>query len=327
MKKHAFMIIPVGVLALLAAALAPPGRAAAQPQPTLVLSPSSGPCDAAIEVSGSGFPVPSGPFPYAVLYLLQPGSTDVNADTLDTVRIDQGGTFSRWVTPWENGCDAAALDSKGAEPSGHVAIAAALSQGALQAGERIPNILAVAQYAYTTTAPRVPTETLSISPASGPCDGIVDITGSGFDPGTNVQLNLGRPGSDDTLGTLASAVAGADGGFVVGFALGELGCNAAQLNIAFGDPTRPLLGIGVYPTVYPAPVLGGIPAALATVSYAYTTAEASRGGGVSALPNTGSGPGDPRVGSAWLWLTGVSAGAGLILVIAGVYHRRPGVRR
>jgi hypothetical protein len=317
-----------GMVAALAAAAGgaaglAPRHAAAQPQPTLALSPSSGPCDAAIEVSGTGFPVPSGPLSAVVLYLLQPGSADVNAGSLDSVAIDRDGTFSRWVTPWKRGCEAAALDSNSPKPSGHFVIAATLLPShPLQAGERIPNILAVAQYAYTTTAIHVPTEALSISPARGPCDGTVAITGSGFEPGTEVQLKLGRPGSDGTLGTLASAVAGADGGFVVGFALGELGCEAAQLNIAFGGAARPLVGIGAYPTVYPTPVLGGIPATLATVSYAYTTAEAGGGHAVSALPNTGSGPSGQSAPVPWVPVAGGVAALAVVVMAASLYARR-----
>ena len=82
MKKHALMVILLGAIAFLMAALAPPRGAAGQPQPTMVISPSSGPCDAAIQVSGSGFPVPSAPFHDEVwLYLVQPGTADVNADS------------------------------------------------------------------------------------------------------------------------------------------------------------------------------------------------------------------------------------------------------
>jgi hypothetical protein len=140
----------------------------------------------------------------------------------------------------------------------------------------------------------------------------------------DVQLKLARPGSDDTLGTLASAVAGADGEFVVGFALGELGCRAAQMNMIVGDPTRPQLGIAAYAAAYPTPAPGGIPPALAGDLYTYTTTEVSGSVSARALPATGSGPGDPSVPLAWLSVTAVLAGVGLILVVASLYGRRVG---
>ena len=56
--------IAVALVALAAGgvlALASPGRAAAQQEPTLVLTPPSGPCDALVEVKGSGFEPQKGP--------------------------------------------------------------------------------------------------------------------------------------------------------------------------------------------------------------------------------------------------------------------------
>jgi hypothetical protein len=335
MKKHALMVILLGAIALLVAVLASPGRAAAQPQPTMVIVPSSGPCDATVEVRGSGFPPASGVPPFRALpetlrlYLVQPGTADVNMEILNPAFVDQDGTFSAWAPLWKRGCEAAALDSQAEQPSGSLFIVASstFEESGVGPGERIPNIIAVAQYAYTTTTPHVPTETLQISPASGPCDGTVEVAGSGFDPGTEVRLKLARPGSDDTLGTLASATADGAGEFVVQFALGDLGCRAAQMNMIVGDPTQPQLGIAAYAAAYPTPGPGGIPPALAGVLYRYTTTEVSGSVSPRALPATGSGPGDPSVPLAWLWVTAVLAGVGLILVVASLYRGRLRVRR
>jgi hypothetical protein len=336
-------LMTLGVLAAaacgvaLVAALAPSGRAAAQPQPTLVLSPSSGPCDAAVEVAGSGFPPPLasplGPTRNTLgLYLVRPGTADISMDILNAASNQPDGTFAQWVPLHSRGCEAATLDSQAPEPTGQLLIAVTFSNPPVQPGERIPNIIAEAHYRYTTTALHVPTEALSISPASGPCNGTVDITGSGFEPGMEVQLKLARPGSDGTLGTLASAVAGADGEFVVGFALGELGCRAAQMDMVTGDRARPSLAVWAYrassPSTpvplagYPTPMPVRIDTFLAGVTYAYTTTEVGGGTPPQALPATGSGSGQPSAPAPWVPLIGGVAALGLILVAASLYARR-----
>jgi hypothetical protein len=319
MKKDAVIAVLAGVFGLLMTALAPPGGAAAQPQPTLTLWPSGGPCDAAIQVTGSGFPVPASPLESLGLYLLRPGTVDLNMGILNAASVQADGSFSQGAPLWEHGCEAATLDSQAALPTGNLVIAVRSGQGPVAPGERIPSIIAVAQYAYTTITPRVPTEALTMSPSSGPCDGAVQVTGSGFEPGLEVLLKLGRPGSDDTLGTLGSAVVDPNGHFAVAFALGELGCQAAQLNMTVGNPQRPQIGIGAFRATYPIPPQG-IPPVLASVSYVYTTANVSPA--PRALPSTGSGPGERSASSRWPLLAASFAAAGLVLLAGWLYRGR-----
>jgi hypothetical protein len=299
LRRGRYVLLCMAVALL--AALAAPDRAAAQPQPTLVLSPASGPCDATVEVTGEGFPLPRGPLESSALYLVQPGTADVSMEILNPAFVDQDGTFRQWAPLWKRGCEAATLDNQAEQPNGRLLIAATSSfEGpGVSPGERIPNIIAVARYTYTTTTPHVPTEALTISPSSGPCDGAVQVMGSGFEPGLDVLLKLGKPGSDDTLGTLASVTADANGGFVVAFSLGELGCRAAELNATVGDPAHPQIGIGAFHATYPIPPQG-IPPVLASVSYTYTTTPAPPGGAAAQQQPTltlipGSGPCDATV--------------------------------
>jgi len=298
------------------------------PQPTMVLSPSSGPCDALLEVAGGGFPASTG----LVLYLVQPGSGDVNASALNGAEAGPDGTFSQWVGLQHGGCDAAALDSQAERPAGHLLIAAVSGRGAaVGPGARIDGIIAVAQYTYTTTAPHVSTETLNILPAGGPCDGTVEVTGRGFEPGTEVVLKLAGPG-DVTLGTLTSALPDADGRFVAHLALGEEGCRAAQGDVIAGNPARPQLTIwaerAVAPSTpvplpgYPTPMPVRIDTFLAGVTYAYTTTEVGGRTPPQALPATGSGPEQGSTRLTWLLWVGGLAGAGLVLVAGLLYGSR-----
>lgn len=322
MKRHALIVILLGACALLVVGLAPPGGRAAQPQPTMVISPSSGPCDAAIQVGGSAFPVPTGPYPYVALYLLQPGSPDVDAGSLGSAHIDRDGSFSGWAGLRHGGCEAAALDSQAEQPSGHLVIAATLSQAALQPGERVPDITAVAQYAYTTTTPHVPTETLGISPASGPCDATVEVTGSGFEPGMAVVLKLASASGEFGLGPLASTTAGDDGGLNASFSFGELGCSTAELITEYGAGGE--LVVGAFPAVYPTPTPPGPPDPLAAVRYTFTTTTPTAAPLPRTLPATGSGPSGPTARVPWAPLIGGMAA--LCIILVAVFLRRRRVR-
>jgi len=321
MKKHAFMAIPVGIFALLAVAFAPSGGAAGQPQPTLTISPSSGPCDAAVEVRGEGFPVGGADISNPLVYLLRPGTTDVNMGFLTYGSVDRDGSFSQWFGLREHGCEAAALDRQAEQPAGYVAIAAAPAATAVQPGERIPNIVATAQYRYTTTAPHVATESLSISPASGPCDATAQVRGSGFEPGMAVVLELASASGEFGLGPLASAVAGDSGEFEVDFSFGELGCGTAKL-ITPQYGTRGALVVGAFPAVYATPTPPGPPDPLATVRYTFTTTTLAAGPLPRTLPATGAGPGESSPRVAWASLAGGVGALGAMLVAASLYRRR-----
>jgi hypothetical protein len=248
------------------------------------------------------------------LYLLQPGTTDVNMEILNAASVQGDGSFSQSVPLSERGCEAAALDSQAEQPTGNFFIAARSGEAPVRPGERIPDIVALAAYAYTTTTPHVPTETLAISPASGPCDAMVDVRGEGFERGTEIPLDLARPNSDDVMGRLAVATADSDGKFSARVSLGDLGCDAAALDDRFGSPGSPR-EIEIYAGSQPDVLF-----VAARARYTYTTTAVSLE--PHALPSTGSGPSQPSLPLAWLALAGVLAGLGLILVIASLYRRR-----
>ncbi len=311
----------LAVLASAALALGIPGRIQAQPEPTIELLPPSGPCDAPVQVTGRGFPVPSGPFQDQVwLYLVQPGTADVHAGSLSRASVDPDGSFSQWVGLRQGGCEAAALDSETEQPSGHLVIAATLSEASLRPGDRIPDIIATAQYTYTTTVPHVPTETLQILPATGPCDGTVEVTGSGFEPGLEVVLQLASVSGEFGLGPLASAVTGADGRLAARFSFGELGCGTAGL-IAQYSSGRELV-VGAFPAVHPTPTPPGPPHPLAAVRYSFATTTPAAGHPPRKLPATGGGPGPSSGLSGWVAFAGNLGGLGVVLVIASLYLGR-----
>ena len=93
----------------------------------------------------------------------------------------------------------------------------------MQPGERIPNIIAVADYRYTTTTPPPP-PVMAVLPSSGPCDGTVEVTGTGFQPYQDVSLGWAYPSSEGPVDTLTSLKADAQGTFVVQVDLGDRVC-------------------------------------------------------------------------------------------------------
>jgi len=308
-------ILPLLALAMLRLA----GTAHAQPEPTLIIPPS-GPCDATLPVRGSGFEPTRGPTTILRLYLLQPGSADISSGILNPAFVDQDGAFSAWAPLYEHGCEAAALDSKAEQPIGHLVIAAAGSSSGepvVAPGERIPDIIAVAQYAYTTTTPRVPTETMTISPSSGPCDATVEVRGQGFPPSTAIRLDMGAPQSDRMMGKLASLTTDPSGRFVTKVELGSLGCTAAAIDDndsgqlwLFADLEEPV----IEPQ--------GVPSSLARAPYRYTTTHVALQPLPDALAGTGSGP-EPRPSPLTpLPLAGLLAALGIVLLVAPLCHRR-----
>jgi len=316
MMKHSLMVILLGAIALLVAALAPSGGAAAQPQPTLVVSPSSGPCDAPVQVRGAGLEhlhVPE-PGPGPALYLLQPGTADVNVEILNGVAIYDDGTFTGSAPLWKHGCEAAILDSQAEHPSGYLFFALSGGGPTVQPGERIPNILAVAQYAYTTTT-RQRQPTMTITPSSGPCDGTVQITGRDFPASTAIHLDVGGGGGESTLGKLVSLTTDATGGFAVSVSLGTLGCEGGQWveGLGAGPKQFVILANREEPVIVPGQ------AGMAGAFYTYTTTVPRV---PQALPSTGSGPEERSTPRVWLpWLAGL-AGMGLLLVTGWLYRSR-----
>jgi hypothetical protein len=289
---------------------------AVQPQPTLTLSPSSGPCDDPVEVTGSGFPVPSGPFPYVAFYLVEPGSADVNAGSVGSAHIERDGSFSQWVGLRHGGCDAAALDSRSEQPTGYLIIGATLSLTAVQVGVRIPDIMATAQYSYGTTTP--PRRVMTVSPASGPCDGTVQVTGTGFYPGEDATLGWAYPGSESSLGRLASVVADAGGRFASEVTLGETGCAAAQAFPGARDASPPRLRIDALPVGQ----LLQVGTHLAYAYYTFTTVEVGGMPIARSLPGAGTGPGEVSTHVPWTALAVVLGVLGLPSVTASLLRGR-----
>lgn len=320
MKKHALPVVLLAAITLMVAALAPPGGAAAQPQPTLTLSPASGPCDATVEVKGSGLEdiqVPE-PGPGPALYLLQPGTVDVNVEFLNGVDIYDDGTFRGSVPLWKRGCEAATLNSQAEHPSGYLSFALSGGGPTVQPGERIPNIIAVAQYAYTTTT-RQPQPSMAITPSSGPCDAPVEIEGRDFPASTAIHLDVAGGGGEATLGRLASLTTEPSGGFALSVRLGTLGCEGARSIEALGAGPQELwiFASREEPVIAPGQT-GGLPL-LTRAAYMYTTTAPSA---PQALPSTGSGPEKRSTPAMWLLLAGALAGAGLILVAGSLYRSR-----
>jgi hypothetical protein len=260
-------------LAVAAGGTLAPRHAVAQPQPTLVLSPSSGPCDATVEVKGSGFPVSSGPAETLRLYLIQPGTADISMDILNPAFVQPDGTFRQWASLHTSGCEAAAMDSRAGQPTGHLLMAASssLEHSGVPRGERVPNIIASVRYQYTTTTPYVPTETLQVSPASGPCDASVGVMGQGFAPNTGIRLDMGVPKGDGTMGNLASVTTDANGGFAATVDLGSLGCQAAALDGHYSGQLWIVANLQERP-VEPGQ---GMPPILTRAPYGYTTTAVS----------------------------------------------------
>jgi hypothetical protein len=318
--RYVFLCLAVALVTVGAGGpLAPPSLAAAQPQPTLVLSPDSGPCDAPVEVTGSGLgqlQVPE-PGPGPALYLLQPGTTNVNVEILNGVAIYHDGTFSGSAPLWKHGCEAAAMDSQAEHPSGYLSFALSGGGPTVQPGARIPNILAVARYAYTTTTPQ-PQPAMTIAPSSGPCDATVQITGRDFPASTAIHLDVAGGGGESTLGKLVSLTTDHSGGFTESARLGALGCEAAQAvdRLGAGPTEFWIFASRDVPTIVPGQT-GGLPL-LTRAAYTYTTTASSP----QTLPFTGRGPDGGAAPALWLVLAAGLAGIGLVLVGGLLYRSR-----
>jgi hypothetical protein len=232
--------------------------------------------------------------------------------------VNEDGSFSRWFSLYQHGCEAAALDSQAQQPAGYLTIAAVRGTlTAVQPGDQIPNIIAVAHYIYTTTTPPPP-PVMVISPSSGPCDATIDVTGTGFQPGQQLKLRWAYPRSESSLGDLASVTADSEGAFLAEFALGETGCHAAQAYSSTGDPLPPRLRIDAVPVGPPLGVGGGLAEAL----YTLTTTAVGAGGAPRVLPATGAGPAGGSGPASWVPLIGGVAAIGVILVAGSLFCRR-----
>jgi hypothetical protein len=253
------------------------------------------------------------------LYLLQPGTTDVNVEILNGVDIYDDGTFRGSVPLWKRGCEAAALDSQAEHPSGHLSFALSGGGPTVQPGERIPNIIAVAQYAYATTTPQ-PQPTMTITPSSGPCDATVQITGRDFPASTAIHLDVAGGGGEATLGRLASLTTDPEGDFALSVSLGTLGCEGAQWIETLGAGPKEFMIFAGREEPLILPGQQGLPGFLTSAAYTYTTAGPSPA--PRTLPSTGSGPREGSTPRVRLLLAAALAGVGLLVLIGLLYRSR-----
>jgi hypothetical protein len=116
---------------------------AAHAQPSLTVSPPSGPCDATVEVRGSSFE----PGAMIELNLARPHSEGAMGK-LGSAIADAAGDFSLAVSLGALGCEAAALDTRADDPGEPKDLQMYASYQ-----PRRPRLAAWAVYAYTTTNP------------------------------------------------------------------------------------------------------------------------------------------------------------------------------
>ena len=183
------IVLPVALLALAAGAvLVPPspGSATAQPEPTLTISPSSGPCDATVEVTGHDFP----PNTAIRLDMGHPGG-DGKLGKLASLTSDSTGRFALGVELGALGCEAARLIKELGTGSEELWIFADLEERIVEPGRGIPPILTRTPYTATTT--RVGAQPLA--------DALPD-TGSGPAPSSMPLARLGLTGLLAGVGAL-----------------------------------------------------------------------------------------------------------------------------
>jgi hypothetical protein len=180
-------------------------------------------------------------------------------------------------------------------------------------------LLALTLSCSARSAHAQPEPTMVISPPSGPCDGTVEVTGSGFEPGTTVGLNLARPHSEGAMAKLGSVTADPAGDFSLAVSLGAVGCEAAALDTRADGPGEPK-DLQIYASYEPTR-----PRIAAWAVYTYSTTSPSSP--PSTFPGAGSGgdawtPGTLRPGA----VLGLTLG-GLLLALgaaSALYYRRSG---
>ncbi len=119
---------------------------------------------------------------------------------------------------------------------------------------------------------------MTISPDTGPCDGIVEITLSGLAPNATVRLDVGLPRSDQVAAALDSAMTDANGMFAGTRTLGPGGCSAAATDAAVppGNGTFP-----IYAAFQPETL-----AVAARAEYRYASMEPSKVASRPTFPST-----------------------------------------
>jgi len=145
MMKISYLLV-AAALSVLVAVWGLGGNAQAQGQESLVIVPSSGPCDGTVEVIGKGFPANTA----IRLDLARPGS-DTTMGKLGSTTTNAEGEFRVTVTFGTLGCEAAQLEGMwGYDPASRgLVIFVDLEERAPTQG--IPPILGRVEYRYTTT--------------------------------------------------------------------------------------------------------------------------------------------------------------------------------
>jgi hypothetical protein len=299
MKKRTLtvFVVALGAIASLIQVLAR-GEATAQPQPTLTITPLSGPCDATVELTGLDFP-PNTAIELGV------GGTDgqLIVGHLGSVLSDADGHLSFSTLLGFLGCGMAGVTRERTAGDQLWLLGYVLEPG--PSGSPTARILTRARYRFTTTQSTLPIAVLTLSPSSGPCDATLEATGTLFEPGSDVTLQVARPHSEGYMGTLGQVRADANGGFVATLTLGTLGCEAAALD-AWGSGPGELKELHVCGAAYQAS---------RCATYAYTTTAATPEGTPVALPRTGQGRTSP--GMDVRPLAAVAALLGVALLTAG----------
>ncbi len=142
---YTLLLAALGTVAVTWSVLMPAGKAAGQPEPTMVITPSSGPCDAAVEITGRDFP------PSTAIRLDIGGPGQSRAGSLVGLMTDSNGRFGVNVVLGQLGCEAARLiEELGVGPD-EIWIIADLEERVIEPGRGIPPILTRTPYTYTTT--------------------------------------------------------------------------------------------------------------------------------------------------------------------------------
>ena len=192
--------LSVAVLAL-GLWLAAAGTAAAQEASISVsITPASGPCGTVVEVTGTGFP------PGADMLVLagERGQDDEPATTADSA-----GMFSASLNVTGDAC---------ASPAGARILACAFVASACQ-----ETVTLRFEFTEEETPTTTASTSFSISPASGPCGTVVDVSGEGYPPGAGVQA-AAIPAGGRHAGDTPTATANAAGAFSATLDIPESEC-------------------------------------------------------------------------------------------------------
>jgi hypothetical protein len=323
-------LLSIGVAAAVGAMFlmgSPAAVSRAQDGPALVLTPDSGPCDATIQATGSGFPPDS-----AITFSLNRPHSEGYFASIGSTVSDAAGEFSAAVTLGEVGCTVASRDDGFDDPG------EAKELGLTAHVDPVAGVFSSARYTYTTIASvdsaltataeapttasgtQTPTPQLTIAPPSGPCDATIQASGKGYAAGARISISILRPDSEGPFGTLAVTVASAAGDFAVDVPLGAMTCEVAERDlelVSAGEPQDVAIAARGSPAGSGSSV----------VLYEYTTTRFGQMGGASTTQDpapspaasTPTTPVDAEIGGGdgddsfpWVW---VGVGAAIVVLL------------